>query len=63
MFPDEVKYFPLKHAWKTTLFNIFVTRVDLTVGYYYGTYVFQSELTLYTWLNLKELLARNRWGI
>ena len=27
MFADEVKYFSLKHAWKKTLFNIFVTRV------------------------------------
>ena len=60
MFPDEVKYFSLKHAWKKTLFNIFVTRVDLTVCYYHATYVFQSEFTLYTWLNVKELLTRNR---
>ena len=27
---------------------------------YYVTYAFQSEFTLYRWLNVKELLAQNR---
>ena len=53
MFVDEVKYFSLKYAWKKilTLFNIFVTRVFLTVCSYDSC------------LNFKELFARNRCGI
>ena len=33
---------------------------DLTVCSYHVTYAFQSESTLYSCLNFKELLARNR---
>ena len=56
MFVDEVKYFSLKYTWKKTLFNIFVTRVYLTVCSYHVTCAFQSESTLYSCLNFKELL-------
>ena len=34
--------------------------VDLTVCSYHVTYAFLSESTLYSCLNVKELLARNR---
>ena len=33
---------------------------DNTVCYYHVTYAFQGESTLYSCLNIKELLARNR---
>ena len=59
MFVDEVKYFSLKYAWKKRLFYIFVTRVYLTVC----SCEFQSESTLYSCLNFKELFPRNRRGI
>ena len=39
------------------------TFFHLTVCYYDVTYVFQSESTLYSWLNIKDLLARNRHDI
>ena len=35
----------------------------LTVSYYHATYTFQSECTLYSCLNVKKLLARNRHDI
>ena len=35
-------------------------RVFMTVYYYHVTYVFQSESTLYSCLNVKELRARTR---
>ena len=35
----------------------------LTVCSYHATYVFQSESTLYSWLNVKELLTQNRHDI
>ena len=35
----------------------------LTVCSYHATYAFQSESTLYSCLNVKELLARNRLDI
>ena len=35
----------------------------LTVCSYHVTYAFQSESTLYNWLNVKEILARNRHKI
>ena len=35
----------------------------LTVCYYHVTYAFQSESTLYSCLNVKELLPRNRRDI
>ena len=34
--------------------------VHLTVSFYHVTYIFQSESTLYSCLNVKELLAVNR---
>ena len=37
--------------------------LNLTVCYYHVTYAFQSESTLYSCLNVKELLARNRRDI
>ena len=37
-----------------------VCTVHLTVCSYHVTYAFQSESTLYSCLNVKELLARNR---
>ena len=43
---------------KFVVFNSFVT-----VCYYHVTYAFQSESTLYSCLNVKELLARNRRDI
>ena len=52
----------LKQAWKKTLFNIFVTRVYLTVCFYDVTYTFQSKPTLYSSLNVNEHLAQNRHG-
>ena len=63
MFVDEVKYFPLKHAWKKRLFHIFVTRVYPTICSFHVTCAFQSESTLYSWLNFKEFFAQNRRGI
>ena len=63
MFVDGVKYFSLKYTWKKTMFNIFVTRVYLTVCSYHVTCAFQSESTLYSCLNFKELFARNKRGI
>ena len=63
MFVDEVKYFSLIYAWKKTLFNIFVTRVYLTVCSYHVTCAFQSESTLYSCLNFKELFAQKRCSI
>ena len=38
-------------------------KIVLTVCYYYVTYTFQSETTLYSCLNVKELLTRNRRDI
>ena len=63
MFVDEVKYFSIKYAWKKRLFHIFFTRVYLTVCSLHVTCAFQSESTLYSCLNFKELFARNRRGI
>ena len=37
--------------------------VDLTVCYYHDTYGFPSESTVYSFLNVKELLAQNRCNI
>ena len=37
--------------------------MDLTVCYYHVKYLFQSESTLYSCLNVKELLAQNRCDI
>ena len=41
----------------------FQKTVLLTVCFYHVTYVFQSECTLCSCLNVKELLARNRHNI
>ena len=60
MFVDEVKYLSLKYAWKKRLFHIFVTRVYLTVCSFHITCVFQSECTLYSCLNFKELFCSKR---
>ena len=38
-------------------------KTRLTVCYYYVTYAYQSESTLYSCLNVKELFARNRCNI
>ena len=35
----------------------------ITACYYHVTYAFQSESTVYSCLNIKELLAQNRRGI
>ena len=42
---------------------VLIYTVNLTVCYYHVTYAFQSESTLYSCLNVKELLARNRGDI
>ena len=36
---------------------------DKTICYYHVTYLFRSESTRYSWINVKELLARNRYDI
>ena len=38
-----------------------ICTVDLTVSFYHVTYVFQSESTLYSSLNVQELLGWNRF--
>ena len=42
---------------------ILICMVHLTVCSYHFTYTFHSESTLYSCLNVKELLARNRRNI
>ena len=37
-----------------------IVNSSLTVSYYHVTYVFQSESTSYSCLNVKELLPQNR---
>ena len=39
---------------------ILISTVHLAVSYYHVTYVVQSESTLYSCLNIKELLTRKR---
>ena len=39
---------------------VLICRVHFTVCSYHVTYAFQSESTLYSWLNFKELLAWRR---
>ena len=41
-------------------FRSILINVSCIVCYYHVTYAFQSESTLYSCLNVKELLARNR---
>ena len=47
------------YQWLIALF----TRVLSRVSYYHVTYAFQSEFTLNSCLNVKELFARNRGDI
>ena len=42
---------------------VFICTVHLTACYYHLTYAFQSESTLYSCLNVKEILARGRHEI
>ena len=42
------------------LLTIFAKSLIMTVCSYHVTYAFQSESTLYSCLNVKQLLARNR---
>ena len=42
---------------------VLICTVHLTVCYYHVTYSFQSESTLYSCMNVKELLFRNRCDI
>ena len=51
-------YFISNLAW-----IIFKGQLGLTICSYHVTYSFQSESTLYSCLNIKELLARNRRDI
>ena len=44
-------------------FNYTWLLLFLTVCYYHVKYAFQSESTLYSCLNVRELLAWNRWDI
>ena len=44
-------------------FNYTWLLLFLTVCYYHVKYAFQSESTLYSCLNVKELFAWNRWDI
>ena len=45
------------------LFTPKFSEMPSTVCYYHVTYTFQSESTLYSCLNVKELLARNKRDI
>ena len=42
---------------------VLICTVHLAVCYYHVTYAFQSEFTLYVFLNVKKLLVRNRCKI
>ena len=63
MFVDEVKYFSLKYAWNKRLFHVFVASLYLNVCSFHATCAFQSEYTLCSCLNFKEIFAQNRRGI
>ena len=39
---------------------VLICMVHLIVCFYHVTYEFESESTLYSWMNVKELLARSR---
>ena len=57
-------YKPKKHYWKSFRSVIIVNALNkdlgLTVWYYHVTYAFQSESTLYSSLNVKQLLPWNK---
>ena len=48
------------HSGTLLLVDIFTNFQNTSVCSYHVTYAFQSEFTLYSCLNVKELLARNR---
>ena len=49
--------------WLSFVLWVLICMVDLTVCYYHVTYTFQSESTLYSCLNVKELFAQSRHEI
>ena len=51
---NKIRYLISKKKW------YYICTVHLTVCAYHVTYAFQSESTLYSCLNVKELLARSR---
>ena len=56
-----VRKWTLNH-W-AVLWVLIICAMQLTVCFYHVTYAFQSESTLYSCLNVKELLAQNRRNI
>ena len=61
--PAKVKKQPFRGAPSQILFKVFAKILKfffLTVCSYHVTYAFQSESILYSCVNVKELLARNR---
>ena len=53
--PGFGKYSFSRSVW------VLICTVHLTVCYYHATHAFQSESKLYSYLNVKELLACNRY--
>ena len=51
------------HCFNLSLLPEIMDSNNRTLRYCHVTYVFQSESALYSWLNVKELLARNRYDI
>ena len=51
------------HCFNLSLLPESMDSNNRTIRYCHVTYVFQSESALYSWLNVKELLARNRYDI
>ena len=51
------------HCFNLSLLPESMDSNNRTLRYCHVTYVFQSESALYSWLNAKELLARNRYDI
>ena len=47
----------------SAVLSVLICTVHLTICYYHVTYSFKSESTLYSCLNVKELLPRNRRSI
>ena len=54
----EIEVTSLYDIW--AVLWVLICTVHLTVCFYHVTYAFQSESTLYSCLNVKELLARSR---